>query len=474
MVAYLLIICVAFFFVSTSLIGMVGEYLFAQKVQNEQQITDQLAQEVAASLFEKDAQALYDFALSKSDQYDARIMVVDAYGVVQSDAYSEYNGRRLELGEVADALSSGESTYGYYGLQNQQQDAWFGRLTSFSGESSMLGLYAAPVYSGATLLGALVYTSLSQEVYQNLSRMQRQMGVWLVLVAASVALISFFVSRFFTRPINELSQGIARMTQGDLSSRVAVHGKNEFAQLAEAFNMMCERLENLDQTRNQFVSNASHELKTPLSTMKILIETMLYQQEAFPPEMQKEFLGDVNREIDRLNAIVNDLLTLTHFDSGNVEIHPIKLRLDELLAGTVKRLEPLAEKRDIHIELKVNDSIETMADHMKLEQVFYNLADNAIKYTPPGGKVSIELTRAGRKAVIRVIDTGIGIPKADLRHVFDRFYRVDKARARETGGTGLGLSIVKQIVQLHEGTISVSSEENQGSVFTVELPIVNI
>jgi len=161
-------------------------------------------------------------------------------------------------------------------------------------------------------------------------------------------------------------------------------------------------------------------------------------------------------------------------DRGATKLQPSLISLDKLVQEAARRLRPLAEGREISLEVSIRDQIETMGDAMKLEQVFYNLIDNAIKYTPSGGKVRVEVARAGKKAVIRVIDNGIGIPKADQLHVFDRFYRVDKARSRDTGGTGLGLAIVKQIVLLHEGSVSVASEEEKGSTFTVELPIINL
>ncbi len=472
-VAYLLITCVAFTLVATSLRSMVGEYLFTLKVGEEKRVTESLAQRAADPLAAADAQALYLLCSQGAEQYSGRVLVVDEYGVVMADADSEYNGQRLALPEIAEVLEGASSAYGYYGTQGAGESGFLARASAFPSSDGMQGLYAAPIVFQGRVIGALAHTSPSQEVYRNLTSIQNQMIVYLMLVALAVLLLSFFVSRIFTRPINELSAGISRMTQGDLKARVEVRGRNEFSQLAEAFNSMCERLESLDQTRNQFVSNASHELRTPLSTMKILLESLLYQEQ-YDPVMQKEFLGDINKEIDRLNSIVNDLLTLVHFDGGSLELRPIKLQLDELLKTTVKRLEPLAVSRSIDLSLVVRDPVETTADHMKLEQVFYNLIDNAIKYTQPGGKVTVDLSRAGRKAVINVIDTGIGISKADARHVFDRFYRVDKARARETGGTGLGLSIVKQIVMLHEGTIGVTSDEEKGSTFTVELPIINL
>ena len=462
----------AFTVVATSLIRMVGEYLFSQKVREEQRVTEDLAGSLVQALERRDAQALYDQAVSAAGQSGGRVMVLDFNGVVQADSLSQANGQRLALKEVSYVLTGGGSTYGFYDLR-QNSSTFLRSLRSQPRGNALLGVYTAPMRRGGQLAGVVLYLSDAREVYDSLTQMQQRMGVWLLLVAVAVLLLSVLVSRIFTRPIEELSLGIQRMTGGDLSSRVTVRGRNEFSQLAEAFNMMCQRLESLDQTRNQFVSNASHELKTPLSAMKILIETLLYQ-DAYDPGMTKEFLGDINREIDRLNAIVNDLLTLVHIDSGHMQLKPELLRLEELVGDTARRLRPIAEKRDIQLDVVVKDKIETMGDAQKLSQVFYNLTDNAIKYTPEGGFVKLEISRAGRMARVTVADSGIGIPKADQLHVFDRFYRVDKARARATGGTGLGLSIVKQIVMLHEGTISVTSEEDVGSTFTVELPIINL
>ena len=187
--------------------------------------------------------------------------------------------------------------------------------------------------------------------------------------------------------------------------------------------------------------------------------------------MQKEFLTDINKEIDRLNGIVSDLLTLVNIDSGGMHLNVSELRLRDVVTEQVKRLSPLARERGIELSCVIRAPCETTGDSLKLHQVVYHIIDDAIKYTPRGGAVRVELSRAGKRAVIRVEDTGIGIPAEDLPHIFDRFYRVDKARSRETGGTGLGLSIVRQIVLLHDGDIHAQSEENKGSVFTIELPI---
>lgn len=462
MLAYLLIICVAFYVVTASLIRLVGEYLFAQKISGEQRIAGELADAMAEPLAAFDADALYAEVLDASQRTGGRVLVLDLFGVVQADTYSELNGTQLSRAEVARVLAGESGGYGYYVAGEG--------IPSPALDGEMIGLYAMPISGAHGMVGVLVFITLAQDMYQSMMEIQTQMLMWLLLVAAAVAALSLVVSRLFTRPITELNAGIARMTRGDFSSRVAVNGKNEFSQLATAFNMMCDRLESLDKSRNQFVSNASHELKTPLSTMKILIETLVYQ-EPMDPDMCREFLGDINKEIDRLNSIINDLLTLVSMDSGEARMAMKPISLTDILNENMRRLQPLARERGIEMSANVAQGVSVNGDAMKLTQVFYNLMDNAIKYTGRGGRVRIELAKRDKKAVARVIDTGIGIPKEDQLHIFDRFYRVDKARSRETGGTGLGLSIVKQMVLLHGGVISVNSEEDKGSTFTVELPL---
>ena len=203
--------------------------------------------------------------------------------------------------------------------------------------------------------------------------------------------------------------------------------------------------------------------------MKILIETLLYQ-DPMDPGMAKEFLTDINKEIDRLNRIVSDLLTLVSIDNG-MKLNMAELDIGNLLQEQVKRLSPLARENGVELDCTAKESLEVSGDALKLQQVIYNIIDNAIKYTPRGGEVHCSLAKSGKKAVIRVSDTGVGIPEEDLPHIFDRFYRVDKARSRETGGTGLGLSIVKQFILLHGGTIEASSAPGKGSTFTIELPL---
>ncbi|MDY3027361.1 MAG: HAMP domain-containing sensor histidine kinase [Candidatus Faecivicinus sp.] len=444
--------------------------MFNQRIKDDQRIADSLAERVCASFAALNAAEMLKYAAETCQDEDSRVLILDSLGVVQVDTDSQLNGVRLYLAESSKVLSGAASGYGIYDASGRDTKHTSATVSIFSAGSDMKGVFASAIADENGLLGVAIYISRVQEIYDSLREIQLKILGWLVVVALIVIVMSSLVLRTITKPVGELREGIAKMSGGDFSARVNVRGKTEFAELAAAFNGMSEKLETLDRSRNLFVSNASHELKTPLSTMKILIETILYQ-DPIDPGMAREFLSDVNKEIDRLNRIVSDLLTLVNIDSGGMKLSISDIDLHELLLEQVKRLAPLARENGIELECSAKEALETPGDAVKLQQVIYNVIDNAIKYTPRGGSVQASLARSGKRAIIRVTDTGIGIPAADLPHVFDRFYRVDKARSRATGGTGLGLSIVKQIVMLHGGTITATSEEGKGSTFTIDLPL---
>jgi len=251
---------------------------------------------------------------------------------------------------------------------------------------------------------------------------------------------------------------------------VHVRASGEMKDLADSYNTMAEQIEHFDQSRSQFVSNASHELKTPLTTMKILLENLIYQPD-MPQELREEFMKDMNHEIDRLTGVVTDLLTLTQTDSHENALRPETVDLSALTADTVHLLQAAAEKRRQTLRTRIDPEVVISCDRSKCSQIIHNLTDNALKYTPDGGEITVSLSLEGGFARLQVQDNGVGIPKEDQSQIFERFYRVDKARSRATGGTGLGLSIVRQMVTMHGGSITVESEPGQGSLFTVLLPV---
>jgi len=455
---------VAFAIIAATVIQLVGEYLFNQRVREEERVTEELSGRISSVFAARNTGEIYSVISATADEYDARILILDAYGICQADSESMLNGYEIAITEVASVLDGTESAYGYYETNHKSP-----LLASRDG--AITGIFTRRLTDeNASSAGVILFASSEQDIYDGLLHVTTRIGMIMLAVFVLVGILSFIIIRLFTRPVHDLTRGIQKISTGDFSFRVRVRGKDEFSDLARAFNSMVSRMEILDRSRNQFVSNASHELKTPLSTMKILLQTILYQ-EVYDPDISKEFLGDIDKEIDRLSYVVSDLLTLVSIDSGEMKLKTAPLSLRDLIQDNVKRLSPLARERGIELDFSGRDTAEIMGDHMKLTQVFYNLIDNAIKYTPRGGRVRVELVRQGKTAVARISDNGIGIPKEDQLHIFDRFYRVDKARSRETGGTGLGLSIVKQIVLLHSGNISVSSLESEGTTFTVELPI---
>jgi len=289
------------------------------------------------------------------------------------------------------------------------------------------------------------------------------------VIALGALVLALILSQVVTKPITDLSRIMGKMGKGDLSVRAPIRGSGEMKELAEAYNTMAAQLESIDKTRNQFVSNASHELKTPLATMKIMLETIMYQPD-MPRELQREFMEDMNHEIDRLTGIITDLLTLTQTDAKAKELKKEPVDLSGLTEEIIRLLSPAAKKRGQSLTGEVEKGLTMRGDRNRLHQVLYNLTDNAMKYTPDGGAIHVSLHLDGEELVWRVRDNGVGIPEEDQDHVFERFYRVDKARSRETGGTGLGLSIVRQLVTLHGGTVTVKSRMGEGSEFIVRLP----
>lgn len=456
---------------ASTLSGMVGDSLFEQRIRSDRASLETLASRIAPLMADSDARALHTQLLTAGGELGGRILLLDANGKVQLDSYGEMYASRLEYPEVANILVKGQSVdYGVHELESGTVLNRSRLLFMRRSNASWAGYCTAGVVYASDIIGVLLLVSPIEEIMQNLYQLQNQMVLIFVVIAAAALLSSWVFSQVITRPIAGLNRGIQRMSKGDFSSRVRVRGSGEMKQLAMAFNSMSEKLETLDQSRNQFVSNASHELKTPLATMKIMIESLIYQPD-MDRDLRTEFLTDINSEIDRLSTIVSDLLTLVQMDSQNVKLTRENLSIAALIKENAHRLQPIAHQKGQQIILTLSDPCDIYADKSKLNQVIYNLMENAVKYTQNGGVIRVNLQRQGRDARLVVADNGPGIPKENLPHIFDRFYRVDKARSREKGGTGLGLSIVHQLVLLHGGAITVESEEGRGAAFIVELPL---
>ena len=463
MLVYLGLISIAFGLVVWAVMNITGTYLINQRVSEEMQAADDLALEVTPYVKSADADQMYSLLVQRGRENGARILILDSAGTVWVDTLSELNGVRLGHGEVTDVISQQmDRSYGFHQVE--------GGVTLLPGE--WIGYYTSAVTDKGECISVVMMISSLSELTHSMARIQYNIIVFFVVVLVIVMLVGLYFSTVITNPINELNNLMQQTARTGFSVRANPKGNDEIAQLGRTFNMMSEKLQNIDQMRNDFISNASHELKTPLSAMKILIESLLHQ-ESPDPATTRDFLGDINQEIDRLSAIVGDLLTIVRFDSRSEKLQMEPIALDELMFDTLGRLNPVADRAGITVEPSCDELCFVSGDPVKLQQVIYNLVDNAIKYTPRGGNVWVNLFTSRGRAVLEVKDNGIGIPKESLPHLFERFYRVDKARSRSTGGTGLGLSIVQSIVHLHGGDIEVESEENVGTTFRVYLPLVD-
>lgn len=471
LLSFLLIIGVSFLIIVGSLSSMAGDFLFEARMQSDREALERLADEAAPLFFNADMEQFNRVLTDGADALNGQILLIDAAAKVQADTQGTHNGQLFLTTEVENILVRGLNVdYGVHDVNTGSKINTGAFFFSFNHPSAYMSYLASRVVYGDELCGALVLVSSVSDMMQGLYAMQQQMLIIFLIVAAAALACGLILSQVLTRPISAMTRSIQRMAKGNFSARVKVTSSGELRHMSEAFNTMSEKLETLDFSRNQFVSNASHELKTPLATMKILLESLIYQPD-MDKQLRTEFLMDINKEIDRLSAIVSDLLTLVQMDSNSIKLKRENLSLAALVKETAHRLTPMAEKRGQTVQLSLSDPCDTYADRGKLTQVIYNLMENAVKYTQAGGQIKVTLRREGRDAIFTVQDNGMGIPKEGISHIFDRFYRVDKARSRETGGTGLGLSIVHQLVLLHGGSIKVESEEGIGSTFIVELPL---
>src|SRR5437867_6249212 len=281
----------------------------------------------------------------------------------------------------------------------------------------------------------------------------------------------YLLMRGALRPVDEIRQKAAGITSRNLSERLPVlHTGDELERLAIDLNRMIDRLEESVDQINRFSADASHELRTPLTVLQGELEAIAQRGQGLPEDV-KDTIGSALEETHRLAKIVESLLTISRLEAGEARVQPVRLDFAELTRTTADQMKLLAEEKHIAMTCDGTNPVEVDADPSRLKQVIVNLLDNAIKYTPQGGNIGISITRRDDHADLEIADSGLGISSVDLPHIFDRFYRADKARSRQQGGTGLGLSIVRSICQAHGGRVTVNSAEGRGSLFRVELPV---
>jgi heavy metal sensor kinase len=279
----------------------------------------------------------------------------------------------------------------------------------------------------------------------------------------------FLVSRALA-PVVQIARSAEHITLHNLNERLPLTNTgDELEHLSLALNRMIVRLNEAFEQNRRFLADASHELRTPLAALRGEMESVVEQARALPE--LRDRAGSALEEVDRLAKIVDALFAISRLDAGESQQEWERFDLAPLAASTTEQMSLLAEDKGIAVACNVQGKVSVDGDRARIKQVVVNLLDNAIKYTPPGGTINLNVHARGAKAVLEVVDTGMGIPASALPHIFERFYRVDQARSRDAGGAGLGLAIVKSICAAHGGKVEVESAEGKGSQFTVELPL---
>lgn len=319
--------------------------------------------------------------------------------------------------------------------------------------------------------GAVYLEQDIMSVYRIIKYIRFSLIMFSVVICIFVIIFSIAISYMITSPLKVFIKTAREISKGNFKHRIKIDGTTEIKDLAETMNYMCAELEHIDEKRKKFVSDASHELKTPMATIKLICDTIVSTKNP-DMEMVNEFLGDLSDEVDRLTRIVERLLTLTRMDSDKLEFSPELADYGMLIKRIQAKLQPAATKRNIIINCDIitDDMQPVFIDYDKTWETMYNIVDNAVKYSKPGAVVRIEVYVAGDELITRVTDGGPGIPDEYKERIFERFYRIDDSRARDTGGTGLGLAIAKEMIAMHCGRISVYDAENGGSIFEVSIP----
>lgn len=394
-----------------------------------------------------------------SNIYDGRVMIIDAGFHIVKDTYDLDEGKTIISEEVIKS---------YYGQE----------ISKYDSENSYIEM-TVPLIQMDTdaemkeIIGVFMVSVSTDSINLN-SEYLGQTTLVIELVCCFCAIFfGCLIAVQLVKPFHKMSQSIEVIQTGYGGDTLQIDDYTETVQICEKFNGMLARMKVLDDSRQEFVSNVSHELKTPLTSMKVLADS-INSMENVPVELYKEFMADIGNEVDRETKIINDLLSLVKMDKAAGNLNITNVNINELVEQILKRLKPIAEQQKVELVLESFRPVSADVDEVKLSLAFTNLIENAIKYNRPEGWVHVSLNADHQYFYLKVEDSGIGIPEESLEHIYERFYRVDKSHSREIGGTGLGLAITRNAVLMHRGAIKVFSTEGEGTIFNVRIPLTYI
>ena len=432
--------------------------LYEERIKEIEEYCEELSRKIFSNAYL--ANSGEDTAINRemsivADRYAGRIIIVDSGLRCISDTYNIDTGKTLISKAMINTVKNNPA---------ELRDEKSGKLEIYYPINSIEDA------GSGSLSGAILFVSSTDSIYENADKLAKTLILVAIPLFTVVFLFSLFHSKIIVKPVKKITRELNHISAGYVNDKIEIRDMTEFEEMSEAFNDMIGRLNSLENSRQEFVSNVSHELKTPLTSIKILADSLVMQPDA-PPEVYREFLQDINSEIDRENRIITDLLELVKLDRKNGEMHIAMVSVNELLEILMKRLKPIAQTHNIELVYESFRKVDAEIDEVKMMLAISNLVENAIKYNKDAGWVKVTLDCDHKAFTVIVSDSGIGIPEDSIGMIFDRFYRVDKMRARKTGGTGLGLSITKSVVLMHNGQIRVESKEGEGTIFTIRIPL---
>lgn len=388
------------------------------------------------------------------DIYNGRIVIVNSSFKIIKDTFNLAVGKYYVSEEVIRCFN---------GETNSRMNQEMGYLTQ-----------TIPIYNASDekkVAGVMVVTASTETISALTDRIQGSTQLFLLSMILVITVCSLAAVCFLMRPFKRLLASFERVSYGDLDTDIMEDAYKETSQLSQAVQKSLRKLRAVDQSRQEFVSNVSHELKTPITSIRVLADSLMSMEEV-PAELYREFMADISDEVDRENQIITDLLTLVKMDkSAQSQMNITQANINEELELVLKRLRPIAKRSNVELILESIREVIADVDRVKFSLAVSNLVENAIKYNVDSGWVRVTLDADHKYFYIRVADSGIGIPQDSIDHIFERFFRVDKARSREVGGTGLGLAITKNVIQMHQGIIDAESTPGEGTTFSVRIPL---
>ena len=407
--------------------------------------------------------------LQLSTLYDGRVIVIDQNFTAVKDTYGISEGKTIISEEVILCFKGINSNH--YDSHNHYIEITTPiTLTAEVGDQAGIGKIAE---TENQTIGVMLISVSTDNINTNIQVLDEKAQTLQLLMMILVIGLSWFASRILMKPFDKVTSAIGEVKDGFESEISDVPDYVETEHIVHAFNEVLKRMKVLDESRQEFVSNVSHELKTPLTSMKVLADS-LNAQEDVPVELYQEFMLDITDEIDRENKIINDLLSLVKMDKTSSNLNVESVDINQMIEAILKRLKPIADQKDIDLIYESVREVNAEVDEVKLTLAISNLVENGIKYNKEHGYVKVRLDADHQFFTIDVEDNGIGIPQESIEHIFERFYRVDKSHSTKIGGTGLGLAITRNAILMHRGAIKVESKQENGTTFSVKIPLTYV